>query len=680
MKRLANLRIPVLAACALAAGTAVGCLLLYFNIGLLWITAVIPFTAVIIILSAIFTKNMKSAALAAAMALTFAAGALGCFLRLDGYGEQLNEGQAYGFSATVAERNGDYLILKDVTADGEKINGKISATLNDLYGDYCDVGYKVKFIASVKRCPLFEYGKINYDVRENIRYRCTLSGGLKAEYSFSLFGSVKSEVRKALYSSLDKDSADIAYAMLTGDTYGMDGETLSGFRYGGVAHIFAVSGLHIGIVYGILNLITKKLKVRAGIAAAACIATVFLYAGICGFTVSSVRAAIMCTVAALSRLRLKKYDGMNALAASVLVILLISPASLFLVGFRLTVCAVTGIMLLSKKICRALKPLPRRLRETLGVSLAAQAGTAPVMLVSFGYLSGAGLLLNVIILPVLSAGFVLLFTGTLLSLVIPFSAALIIPICSLPVSAAASFIIGAGLENSLISGFGAGLFAPMYLAVLLLLSDKLNLKRLLRFTAAAIAAITAVGYSLINTLMPFGGYEVIASAYYGGGQVLLKGRRGSVLIVTEGLNPARISIMLNEYYAASPEAVILLGGEGCALYYVKCGLDCRQVYVYGGYIPVQPYNGITVSYENTFTVCGISFLFEGGKCVIAEIDGATVAVSAEDYVYDGDCGLALADRCSGASEYAVAFNDTNAAFNVYRDGDFKFTIKNGKIY
>ncbi|MDE6613449.1 MAG: ComEC/Rec2 family competence protein, partial [Clostridia bacterium] len=265
-----------------------------------------------------------------------------------------------------------------------------------------------------------------------------------------------------LFDNLDYSTASIAYAMLTGNTQSVDEGSLDSFRYGGIAHVFAVSGLHIGIVFFILSFITKKLRVNKFAAAALIVSCIFFYSGVCGFTLSSLRAAIMCTVSLAAKLTHKKYDALNALALSAVIILFATPLSLFFVGFQLSVCAVAGIYLLSKRIERPLKKLPKKLSSAVGVSFGAQAGTMPVMLANFGYLSGAGLLLNLIIIPLLSVIFQILFLSVLFCVIIAPAASFVIPVAALPLEAVTSFLIDAGFEKALISGFGAGAFVPLY--------------------------------------------------------------------------------------------------------------------------------------------------------------------------------------------------------------------------
>lgn len=661
VKKPFNVRIPALAVCALALGIVAAYLFLRYNISLIWIIAVIPVTAIIFILLTVLTKDYKKSFLLFIAAAAFVAGMLNCYLRLNGYGSQLNEGQYYGFSATVYERGDGYVILNNAAADGEAVSGKIIVYLGETYGDFCDVGYKVKFTAEAQRCELFAYGKINYLVQDDIRYRCSVYGSLKAEYAFSLFGTIRSAIKDVLYENSDKDTAAVTYAMLTGNTYGIDESQLQSFRYGGIAHIFAVSGLHIGIIYGLIAFTCKKAKANKFVFALIAIFMVTFYAGICGFTVSSVRAVIMCTVASLSGILHKKYDGLNSLSVALFIILLISPASAFFVGFQLTACSVLGIILLSKKLSRPFKKIPRRLKEPVCVSLSAQAGSMPVMLVNFGYLSGTGIILNLILVPVLSAAFVLLFMGTLVSVIIAPAAPFIIPYAALPVQATVSFLLNAGFEKALIKGFGAGLFLPLYYLALLLLSDKLNLKFVFRVVAAATAAVVAVSYTLINTFLPFGGFKIIVSAYYGGGEVIIKSNEGNVLIVTEGLNTARLNLFMNEHYATSLDAVIILGGESCCLFYGESNLNGDRLYVYGGYLNIQPYRNVTVNYEKEFSVGGVEFEFADGYKLYASLGGAKVEISHDFVSVNGDM---------------VDFNERNIVYNVYDCGDFVYRINN----
>ena len=249
--------------------------------------------------------------------------------------------------------------------------------------------------------------------------------------------------------------------------------------------MFAISGLHIGIVYGILSCVFKKAGINKYLRTALCVIPVFLYAGICGFTLSSVRAAVMCTVGAAAKLLNRKYDGLNSLGLASLIILTINPFSLFNAGFQLSVSAVAGILTLK---------LPRKAPNAIKIPLAAQAATAPVLFSSFGYVSGAGLLLNILVIPLLSAVFVILFLGTAIAIILPITA-VILQYIVIPLQAIVSFFISSGLESALIYS-DIGLWTPFYYLALFIASDKINLKTYQRIIAECFL-VSAICFSFI---------------------------------------------------------------------------------------------------------------------------------------------------------------------------------------
>lgn len=673
MKKLVNIRLPVLFVCASVLGTGISLFLFKNNISAIWIIAVIPVTAIIFTVLALLAKK-KSAATVLICSVLLVAGAANCYLRLNNFDTaKLIDGETYKITATVHEKGeaayGEYLLLTNARTDGVKLDGKIRVYLGDVYGDFCDVGYKVTFTAQISVNDTFEYGKLNSYAVKNVKYTCSVYSGLEAKRGFSLFGGVRSAIRKTLSDNSDKDTAAVAYAMLTGNTDGVDDGITQSFRYGGVAHIFAVSGLHIGIVYGVFRYLLKKLRLKKFAAAGLSLAPVLLYAGVCGFTLSSLRALIMCAVSAAAGIAHKKYDGLNALSLAVIIILTITPLSLFSVGFQLSVCTVAAILTLK---------LPKRLPAFLRVPLAAQAGILPVMLVNFGYLSGAGLLMNILILPLLSVIFVIAFISTALCTLIPLIASAVIPFALLPLEAVISFLTGAGFEKSLISGFGAGLFIPLYYLALILISDKLNIKFLYRFSAAACALCVLTAYVLGRSFYPFGGYSVTVSGYRGGGCVIIKSRGENVLIVTENVSETRVNVILNNYYSAHLSAVIFLGDESCVIN--ADGLFDCDTYVYGGYVYLQNYTD-NINFETNFSVGNVDFEYCDGYSIIAGCGGAEIAICAGGFVPYDNCDLLITDCCGYCCkcEYTAAFNEQSIEYNVYRCGDLNYAVNNGHI-
>ena len=127
---------------------------------------------------------------------------------------------------------------------------------------------------------------------------------------------------------------------------------MQNFRYGGIAHIFAVSGLHIGVIYGLLYGILRRLRVKGFVRLPVVFAALLFYCGVCGFSPSSVRALVMCTVLMIADAAGYAYDRLNSVSAASLVVLVINPVYLFSVGFQLSVAAAAGIIVLGGHLGR----------------------------------------------------------------------------------------------------------------------------------------------------------------------------------------------------------------------------------------------------------------------------------------------------------------------------------------
>ncbi len=691
MKRLINARIPVIFACAVAIGAATGLLFCYQNLDIFWLFAVVPLAALLTVLFLLIRKP-KLLLLSAAVIFIFTGAFFNGYAKIKKYEVcDTDKTATYYVTGRVVDKGvygeNEYLILDDAAADGKNLSGKIRVYLAKAYGDYCEIGYSVEFYSKLSAYDAFTYGKLNYNVENNVKYSCSVNGGLKSEYGFSLFGSARSALRDTLYDNLDSETAAVCYAMLLGNTQCVDDEIMQSFRYGGVAHIFAVSGLHVGLVFGILNAILKRLFINKFLSATLCVAAIVFYAGVCGFTLSSLRAVIMCTVTLITRLFHLKRDGLNSLALAVIIILSITPLSLFSVGFQLSVCAVGGIYLCSGTFNKLLKKtkLPANITGAVSTSFGAQLGTFPIMLSSFGYVSGAGLILNLIVLPVISVFFVFIFVAVIIGTVIP-PLGIAVTFAVIPLEGVLSFLLSLGFEKALITGFGNGAFIPVYYIALLFLSDKLNINNIVRIISVFLFAAALAAVVLISANAPFNGYGVYVSASYNGGNVILKSPQGTVVIMTESAESCYVIASLNENYAKKPDGLIILGGETCAESYDP-ELGCKNVYISNLYLPVQPFGDAKFNYESRFTLCGIDFEFIDGYNVVCGLGGVTVGVSAGEIKVD-NCNLLISSELNYDAETheticnaekTVYFSQQGYRYNVYEYGCLKYLIKDGEI-
>mgnify|MGYP001169641341 CR=1 FL=1 len=146
---------------------------------------------------------------------------------------------------------------------------------------------------------------------------------------------------------LKGDEFAVASALLVGYTDKLDADLLSAYSQTGAMHILSVSGLHVGIVFVVLNTLLLFLdRFKYGLIVKALILIFFLwiYAFISGLSPSVIRSAIMFSFIAYGKSLKKNSTIYNTLAASALLMLLYDPFYLFDVGFQLSYLAVIGIV------------------------------------------------------------------------------------------------------------------------------------------------------------------------------------------------------------------------------------------------------------------------------------------------------------------------------------------------
>ena len=213
----------------------------------------------------------------------------------------------------------------------------------------------------------------------------------------------------------------IISALTLGYREDLDKDVQRAFSASGAMHVLAVSGLHTGIVWGIvmwiltLCVLYKPLwedKFRRWLLNISTIVLIWAYAFLTGLSPSVMRSALMLTFWALSSLLEQQTSRWNPLLAAAVVILIVNPLALWSVSFQLSFAAVAGIMLFGSSMQQAVVSKERvwqSVSRLLIVSLAAQLGTMPLTLHYFGQTSNYFALTNLIVVPMagilLSLGF-----------------------------------------------------------------------------------------------------------------------------------------------------------------------------------------------------------------------------------------------------------------------------------
>ena len=264
-------------------------------------------------------------------------------------------------------------------------------------------GDRVTFDGKVYR-PSGRQNPHGLDFRLYLREKGMLVGvtggdGLQAEkeYAVGLSGWTY-RLRRALCSRMDAVfGEDAAYpkALLLGERQYLSPETVTAFRDLGIAHILAVSGLHVGLLAGLLMGAASLLGVPLRARVAALCAFLLAYCALLDFSPPVVRASLLLTGAWVRRTVRRSEDGLTLLAAAFLMILLARPFALFSLSFQLTFAAVLGLILLSEPAERLLNRLHfRRLARPFAATVSASAAVAVPVANAFHQLSLMGLLVN----------------------------------------------------------------------------------------------------------------------------------------------------------------------------------------------------------------------------------------------------------------------------------------------
>ncbi|MGN0819684.1 MAG: ComEC/Rec2 family competence protein [Christensenellaceae bacterium] len=299
--------------------------------------------------------------------------------------------------------------FENVTINGQGVDFNVSGFLD---GEYLK-GQVAEFECTLTSCD----GRLKY----------SLSGGVVLEFSSvknfelisaktGIFTNISNGI-KTLFRTNLSDDYDFAVALLLGDTQYIPDELLTNFRYSGIAHIFAVSGLHIGFLCGVAGFICEALYIKYFKKCVIVTLIAIIYAGICGFSVSAQRAVVMCFWLLFCKSFGRYYDNLNAIALACITVVIINPMSVLTEGFILSFSCILSIALFRPTFLDVLKKTALPMKETLSVALSVLFGVTPITCYLFNYLSALSSLLNIVFIPIVSVLYVMLFTSVFLAFI-----------------------------------------------------------------------------------------------------------------------------------------------------------------------------------------------------------------------------------------------------------------------
>jgi competence protein ComEC len=215
----------------------------------------------------------------------------------------------------------------------------------------------------------------------------------------------------ALYRRLpfNDDERALLSALTVGYKTDLSPDVRESFSVSGVSHVLAVSGMHVGLIYGLILLlfggVSSGSRFSLILQTLVSLLLLWIFAFITGLSPSVVRAALMFSLLALSRLVSGRTIAFNTLCVAALGMLAFRPLWLFDVGFQLSFTAVSAILFLQPRLGRLWlpkRPIIRYVWSICTVSVAAQIGVTPLILFYFGRFSTHFLVTNVLVVPLVA--------------------------------------------------------------------------------------------------------------------------------------------------------------------------------------------------------------------------------------------------------------------------------------
>ncbi len=208
---------------------------------------------------------------------------------------------------------------------------------------------------------------------------------------------------RRLSKSVPDSALPFILAVWLGERNTLDDSEYQTYVQTGTAHILAVSGVHVGIVFiaatFILRLSVPSRRTRAW----ATMALVIIFALSAGARISIMRAGLMVVIYLIGDLFDRDPDVPTSLSIAGMIFVLINPEVLFDKGFQLSFLSLSSILIFAERIDRRLEALPGGLRQGLSTSIAVQIVPLPVAVDTFHVLPLISPLTNLLIVPLLGA-------------------------------------------------------------------------------------------------------------------------------------------------------------------------------------------------------------------------------------------------------------------------------------
>ena len=358
-------------------------------------------------------------------------------------------------------------------------------------------------------------------------------------------------------------------ALFMGDRSELVQENKKAFSDAGVMHLLAVSGLHLGIIYMLLIFLLKPLKNDRSKKIKVCLVLMVIwgYALFTGFSSSVFRAAVMFSMVEVGTLLKRSNSVYNQLIASMLIIILVEPYSIYKAGFWLSHAAVAGIVTFYPLINNLLTfrfIIFRWIWSLTSVSVAAQLATFPLSIYYFHKFPVYFILSNVLMVPVLAPVLLLAFVIALFA-VLPVGISFI-KIFSGPLNVFLGYMTdiagftgnlpGAVIRYITFSGVVVALTGMLFLSIIIYFNEDRRLA-LFTFMISLLLLVSSLTYDKIREYK-YSAFVVFTQNYTGIFNML--DQKSNKVYITDSLSDIRLDYVAGGYWskhgARFPEVMV----------------------------------------------------------------------------------------------------------------------------
>ncbi len=490
-------------------------------------------------------------------------------------------------------------VLDEETVKVSRIDGKkVTPFKMTVYFEEKVLAGEYLFVSGNAEIPESTNGLYNealYDLSDNIYLQMSspkITPTYEKDKILVASDYLRGVIKNRFVSILDKDTAGKVTGILLGDKSGIGIAQKNKYSASGISHMFAVSGLHLSAIVGMLIIFLRLFYVKRKSLAFILAGAVFFFMWLVGFTPSVQRAGIMTIVLCFSYFTNRRADMMTSLCLAGAIICMSGPYAATDVGFLLSFLAVLSLITVAKYFCafflrcfevvKLRNTLTYKVSNILGTSVAVMFFTLPVIVICFDASTMLSPLTNMLslwaIAPVLLLSIVLLvFPVKPIAVILT----LLIRYIDKIVSVVLQYDVLGNLFTQRVT------FILFVAALVLLLMCKITGKHFVNKAILAFIILVGVAAGASFITNRFDGVTLIQTETYSGNCVLLIEDKKAMAIIEGDFSFApenaiyRICDSLADHGVYELDKVVINGGSKDFIELLKTNIEIQEWYING---------------------------------------------------------------------------------------------------